>query len=168
MKEIFESFSEFQKELNFLFLYVKKIAYVVEKINTKGQLYITEEFKNVTVDLTAIAHKLVEKFNLWKIAGDSEVQVWIQCFEEIKNTISHNETCTNTDASPVEYMRFLRAYEKDLKSVWKKMDDMKILEDARRSSLLNTAFDFEMLIKLFVKCLIIIGVLKLRSKTSSN
>ncbi|CAL1296079.1 unnamed protein product [Larinioides sclopetarius] len=166
MNYIFESFSEFQKDLNFLFLYVKKIVYVVDNIPTEGQINITEEFKKVTVNLTANAHKLVEKFSLWKLAGDSEIQAWIQYFDEIRKIKSHKETRIHTDASLVEHMRFLRAYEKDLKSVWKKMDDLKILEDARRSSLLNAALDFEMLIKLFLKCLINIGALKLRSKTT--
>ncbi|KAF8789667.1 hypothetical protein HNY73_007591 [Argiope bruennichi] len=84
MNEVFEKMTEFQKELHFLFLYVKKIAHVVGKISNGGKEYVTEDFKNVTSELTARAQKLAENLNLWKSSGDSEFRHGFNTLRKLK------------------------------------------------------------------------------------
>ncbi|GBN96666.1 hypothetical protein AVEN_243236-1 [Araneus ventricosus] len=162
MREIYNSFLHFKNNLLFLYSYVKDIEYIIHNIPFVDMEYSTEEFYKIK--LIEITSKLIKKLSSFAKDVQTDITVLNQCFQRIQDLKSKNEPFI-MKGMPIVSFNFLRMYAQNLKEIWKKMDNMVTCGYSRSSLFFNTAHDFERLITNFVKCLIIVGILKPRSNT---
>ncbi|KAF8789356.1 hypothetical protein HNY73_007297 [Argiope bruennichi] len=162
MQKIFNALLIFQNNLRFLKSYVNNISFVVQQIGLPENAYACKELKEIVNDALATASKLTKKLVPWSVDVDLEVNTWYNCFQQIQRLKSKYGPVLSTEGKPRVSIEDLKVYEREMKAIWKQMDDMIMMGDCRRSLFLNTAHDFEMLIKLFVNCLIFVGILQPR------
>ncbi|CAL1271817.1 unnamed protein product [Larinioides sclopetarius] len=159
VKKMFCATLSFQNSIQFLSTYLHNVANIVLEIGVTDKRYLTKQLKDSINDARSLALKLEKKLKIWKTDQDLDVTTWHKCFQQIQRLKTQYEPLLTSEGQPAIAFEVVQVYEFEMKSIWKIMDDMIMMGDTRRALFSHIAHDVEKLMKVFVKCLILVGIL---------
>ncbi|GBL84782.1 hypothetical protein AVEN_52510-1 [Araneus ventricosus] len=156
------SLLSFQNGVQFLRSYVHNVANAVLQIGAPDKEYSTQELKETVNAASVLALKLMNKLKSWKTDVDFDVDTWHKCLQQIQQLKGQYEPLLTNEGEPAITLEVVQVYEYEIKAIWKRMDDMIMIGDSRRALFSQIAHDLEKFMKMFVKCLILVGILQPR------
>ncbi|CAL1271819.1 unnamed protein product [Larinioides sclopetarius] len=158
-KRMFCSLLIFQNNIQFLSSYVNNVKNIVLEIGVSDKEYLTKELKDSINDARSMAVKLEKKLKTWKTDLDLDFNTWQKCIGKIQRLKAQYEPLLTKEGQPAVAFEVVQVYEFEMKSIWIIIDDMIMMGDTRRALFSHIAHDVENLMKIFVQCLILVGIL---------
>ncbi|GBN54266.1 hypothetical protein AVEN_167981-1 [Araneus ventricosus] len=148
-------FVEDQQDLRFIRAYIVKLAAVMEKIPLNDN-------NEVLMKINDFAHKgtkLLRKANSWELDIEKELEVWEDCIQKIKQfqqDVMRFCSGKKRNLTPKDFQK----WEESFRIVNKKGDDMILLREVRRPTIIQFVYELENLFQLFIQIMLLVGLLK--------
>ncbi|CAL1271833.1 unnamed protein product [Larinioides sclopetarius] len=157
-------FVEDKDNLNFICEYIEMLASVIEKIPVDADN--AELIKSVQ-DFASKGLEITFKAKSWVSIIEKDLEVWENCIQkiyQIEQDVKRFFRKKKQVITPKDFSKWEASY----KIVNKKADDMILLREIRRPTIIQIGYRIQNLIQLFIQCMLLVGLLKHSSKNSSD
>ncbi|KAF8789345.1 hypothetical protein HNY73_007286 [Argiope bruennichi] len=156
-------FFEDHCDLIFLYEYIKTIATII--FNSIKEY--NEDLPETVINVLEKASKLLNKVISWKYDTQTDLKVWNNILEKIQRIhedIKHFKKVKKRNIT----LQDLQNWETRFRTLNKTVDDMILLREISRPTVLQFGYELENLIQLFIRYTLLVGLLKPSSRVSSD